>query len=267
MNKLIAILLLSTVTCFGGSKFVSGKFVKGAMPFLPPSSNGLLNQISNYWSFNSYNGSPNYGSLSLYDTSGGSVGFIGSGLLNAGIDCPVGNDTSIGLQGFGDIPDYSSDFTISIWAAPYQSSAQITAGSVFYIYGDTYGESFDIAFAAYEMTYGADFFGAGIAQNGVSLTWNANDWIHIVATWSSSSQTMSIYVNGNLGTMDNLGHNFQSETLGNVYILGDFGSNIGYGSFYGRVDEVGTWNRVLTQSQITQLYNNGAGYPFSSFAN
>tara|TARA_R110000868_G_C10828439_1_gene759182 strand:- start:212 stop:1222 length:1011 start_codon:yes stop_codon:yes gene_type:complete len=32
MNKLIAILLLSTVTCFGGSKFVSGNFVRGAMP-------------------------------------------------------------------------------------------------------------------------------------------------------------------------------------------------------------------------------------------
>ena len=34
MNKLIAILLLSTVTCFGGSKFVRGKFVSGAMPYL-----------------------------------------------------------------------------------------------------------------------------------------------------------------------------------------------------------------------------------------
>ena len=35
MNKLIAILLLLTVTCFGGSKFVSGKFVSGAMPTPP----------------------------------------------------------------------------------------------------------------------------------------------------------------------------------------------------------------------------------------
>jgi len=32
MNKLIAILLLSTVTCFADNKFVRGKFVSGAMP-------------------------------------------------------------------------------------------------------------------------------------------------------------------------------------------------------------------------------------------
>jgi hypothetical protein len=36
MNKLIVILLLSTVTCFGDSKFVSGKFVSGAMPYIAP---------------------------------------------------------------------------------------------------------------------------------------------------------------------------------------------------------------------------------------
>lgn len=43
MNKLIAILLLSTVTCFGGSKFVNGKFVSGAIPFLPPPPDLLIN--------------------------------------------------------------------------------------------------------------------------------------------------------------------------------------------------------------------------------
>lgn len=36
MNKLIAILLLSTVTCFADNKFVSGKFVSGAMPYVVP---------------------------------------------------------------------------------------------------------------------------------------------------------------------------------------------------------------------------------------
>jgi hypothetical protein len=47
MNKLITILLISTVTCFGGSKFVRGKFVSGAMPlYVPPLPDLIANGVN-----------------------------------------------------------------------------------------------------------------------------------------------------------------------------------------------------------------------------
>ena len=61
---------------------------------------------------------------------------------------------------------------------------------------------------------------------------------------------------------------------GDVDVMGTLNTNLSLGSrlgtttspeeFDGIMDEVGIWNRVLSDSEITELYNGGAGltYPF-----
>ncbi len=48
-----------------------------------------------------------------------------------------------------------------------------------------------------------------------------------------------------------------------AFVLGNYtGLTLGW---WGNIDEVGFWNRVLTDSELVMLYNNGLGLPFSSF--
>ncbi len=95
-----------------------------------------------------------------------------------------------------------------------------------------------------------DIAGVAFSANN-SLT--LNKWIHIVATRTSGGIT-NIYINGSLsGTVDQaLGTPVSGTT--NVII-----GNVSDGSsgFKGSMDDMRIYNRVLSASQILQLYNMG----------
>ena len=75
-----------------------------------------------------------------------------------------------------------------------------------------------------------------------------------------NSTSLYIYFNGTIDTMDSPETPF---TPGDSYI----GRYSGAGQNYvGRLDEIGIWNRTLTDSEITELWNSGSGlaYPFGA---
>jgi len=99
-------------------------------------------------------------------------------------------------------------------------------------------------------------------SKGVSLTvpeFTANNWYHIVLRRSGTNAT--IWINGtNYGSTtdaDNSTNNNQT------YI----GGNSGTGFSDARIDEVGFWNRSLTDVEIGELYNSGMGLTYSSASN
>jgi hypothetical protein len=64
------------------------------------------------------------------------------------------------------------------------------------------------------------------------------------------------------------GATFITAPYSTAMINGGDNFKLGYeaGSLDGQMDEFGFWiGRCLTQTEVTQLYNNGAGLPFSSF--
>jgi hypothetical protein len=79
-------------------------------------------------------------------------------------------------------------------------------------------------------------------------------WYFIVASHNSSSDTISISVNN--GTVDST-----SYGTGGFDSTADF--RVGRASFVswmdGRIDELGFWKKALSASEITELYNSGAG--------
>ncbi len=88
-------------------------------------------------------------------------------------------------------------------------------------------------------------------------TVNFAEWNHIVMTYDGSNQYL--YINNvsisraQIGSMDN----------SNADVF--FGNRRGTDRpFDGKIDEVGLWNRSLTPSEISDLYNSGDGlsYPF-----
>lgn len=78
-----------------------------------------------------------------------------------------------------------------------------------------------------------------------------SSWIHLVGTYDGS--TLKLYKNSVLlgsatGTLN------LSSTIQNLY-FGKEGSNSPSNYFKGLIDDIGFWNRALTQQEITNLYN------------
>lgn len=102
----------------------------------------------------------------------------------------------------------------------------------------------------------------GDGVNYISLTYNinANTWYHFVCTLKTGEQ--KLYINGNLVASDN--KNFLGLNIGGNG-LGMIGQeyNGAYPRYYtGYIDEVGIWSRALSAEEVSDLWNEGAGFSF-----
>jgi len=79
------------------------------------------------------------------------------------------------------------------------------------------------------------------------------------AVGTSDGSTIRMYIDGSFkqATTDNLGTVSLSDMA-----IGSYGDGLAQSGT--QIDEVGVWNRALSQAEITSLYNAGAGitYPF-----
>jgi len=79
-----------------------------------------------------------------------------------------------------------------------------------------------------------------------------NTWYHFVLTHNSQTGG-SLYINGVLVSTNNLAGDL-CNTTNPIYIGADnFGTSL-WRYFNGKIDDIGIWNRTLTQEEITNLY-------------
>lgn len=156
----------------------------------------------------------------------------------------------------------SASMSLSMWF----KIQTLVDGTYMFVWGNTNSSSsqFNITYGLvssnYRISLGTYPGGGG---HGITGTTNlsAGTWYHLVCI--NDNGTGYIYINGvqeATGTLDVLTATGSAMTL-------SMGNNYGFGTKYtGALDEVGAWNRALTSAEITQLYNGGAGLPFSQFA-
>lgn len=95
-----------------------------------------------------------------------------------------------------------------------------------------------------------------------------DDWFHIVVIYDESNKKMSLYLNGkyNSSTTHNTGLPMNNKN----YVIGAnaMGSKGYDGGKHGsegakdKIDEIGIWNRVLSEAEIIELYNTGKGLKY-----
>lgn len=87
-----------------------------------------------------------------------------------------------------------------------------------------------------------------------------NQWYHIAGTYNSITGVIRLYINGVLDSSitRNLPSGPFGGTLSNNISIGSNADNT-YGRLNGKIDAFGLWNRELTSSEISTLYNNGNG--------
>ena len=154
-------------------------------------------------------------------------------------------------------------FTISVWLKPsnLSNSFGVVSQYLFEPGGGPRGFNFYVDNGTPGIFYVRNT-GAANGENhylGMGSTIPLNVWSHIVVIFNPGV-SFRYYLNGGL-----IRENYQYS--GNVqypYDTNYSDAYIGGSSYTGLLDGVTIWNRALTQSEVTELYNGGNGkqYPF-----
>lgn len=138
--------------------------------------------------------------------------------------------------------DYQQNFTVSIWL--YTSDIN----GVCFFSGNGVSNNFIsmISLSNPNVTFGVNSQGQSWFLTPTSFF--ANQWVHIVGVYSE--RVLRIYKNGIF--MDGIAYSDSaSSSILPFYLGGDYNN----GSYQGKIDDVGIWDRALTQTEISTLFS------------
>ena len=251
MKNYLLILILSIISVNSNAQLPSYVPATGLVAWYPFTGNA--NDSSGYNNNLIPNGSPVY----TIDAHGRS---------NSAIYLPNGNDYfSLPNASYALINNFSSG-TVSFWInldSVYVSGHYFDYNNSFMI-KNTSGVGNDLFFGMQAGTTNIRFQVSGIFPSTSDLISSTsiamNQWYNIAGTWDGI--TWNLYINGVLDTfqpditiMSNRPDSGSSTifTLGSA-IYGGNGTTTYPTGTYGKLDNVGIWNRALSQCEITSLY-------------
>lgn len=227
---------------------------------LQASGNPLWNDLLAYYTADN---TPN-DALGTYNGTLTNGATYGTGIISNGFSFDGVNDY-VNLGNNLDF-DGSTPFSISAWH--YQTPSLVSFATIFSKIGyNPSSQGYKLNANAGKIRFFLSAFQVGGGYCYVETTntvLTANTWYHITFTYDGSKDISGckIYVNGSSVALSDLGNTLTGNTS-NSYnaIIGSDGGTQYY--MRGVLDEVGVWNRELTASEITELYNSGAGkqYP------
>jgi subtilisin-like proprotein convertase family protein len=93
------------------------------------------------------------------------------------------------------------------------------------------------------------------------------DWQHVALTFDRASSTARLYVNGALQTAQPIAvTNFVPRTSGDIYFGYHPASGINFLGLNGGLDEIGLYDRALTDCEIAAIFKAGSGGKYSTNA-
>lgn len=222
--------------------------------FNPDTGSTLTTNLLSYYQMEDE--SDFYGSNNL--TNNGTVTFSSS---PAKVSKAANFTTSNYLSGNSFNFDRTSPFSIAGWF--YLPSSGGFLASEYDSSGVGIGWLLQWAYATRTLRLGLYHSGGTNAINvATNNTWSPGTWYHIVATYdgSSSASGAHIWVDGANQTLTTLQNNLTGTINPSVpFTVNGSGSADGAGRSAESVDELGVWNKVLSSTEISNLYNGGTG--------
>lgn len=210
----------------------------------------LSTNLVSYWKLDesSGNASDSVGS----NTATNSNVTYGTGKINNGA---IFNGSSSAFT-FATVPvTGSSSFSVSFWL---KAGSLVSGMSVLHFGTDASNQAFNVYLDA-SSKIAANFTGGG---GQVTSTTSLSTSVFQLVTMTYDGTNVRLYVNGNI---ENTSSSYTSANIGTTNkFIGKYAGNTNW--WNGSIDEIGMWSRALTGSEITQLYNSGAGnqYPFGN---
>ena len=147
----------------------------------------------------------------------------------------------------------NSDRTISCWINQFQSNqSAVSLVNINSLNGPGGGCLTQSSLEAGDG--GADYLFWRACGDAVwSATRNLNIWYHLVMVYSNNQ--VSLYLNNTLLPSGSILSGTTNTVANNLIFGGGQVNNSTNGFWNGKLDDIGIWNRVLTQQEITNLYN------------
>lgn len=240
--RLISSMLKAVISTLGTGLYAVYKAESDALASLTTSLYAVYKGESNANdSLGNYNGTPYGGLTYTAGKSGNAFTFNGT---DAYVSLPVNTLSSL------------TDFSISFWYNP----SSLPAGSAL-VGNYTWIGGIDRGYLIY-LNYGTLYFrlwGSSTVDLVASGTFSTNTWYHVVLTRKESTRS-KLYINGSLNASNTSTVN-PNYTTTNYNSLGASQYNATNKEYYcnGKMDEVNIWNKELTSTEITDLYNSGNG--------
>jgi hypothetical protein len=156
--------------------------------------------------------------------------------------------------------NFTGNFSISTWVMPLVTSAAYNIYFSNYKPGGTHGSGYIFYLDRTQNGLTFDLYSQSlISKYQYSWTPLVNTWYHLTVTRKASTG-IKLYINGvEVSGTYTLGNATINPTyqLGQIYNIGSYSNGSGLGNY--RQDAVSVWNKELTQSEITELYNSGNG--------
>jgi Concanavalin A-like lectin/glucanases superfamily len=156
----------------------------------------------------------------------------------------------------------NGDFSIQLWAkfpnwSNFQSYYLVRKSLRTNLPGSTdYEISVDNnSLSVYDFNAGGVLFSKSFSPN--STFFNGTSWFHFVITYSATTQRVKCYIDG----IDIIPTSFKQAALVGVNTPLTIGSNTSTGGSV-LLDETAIWRRTLSQAEVSQLYNGGAGLTY-----
>lgn len=234
-----------------------------AYSFSPDTGGTLITNLSSYWNLDETSGdrSDLVGSRTLSDNN--TVGYA-TGKYNNAADFEAGNTEYLSISDANWGSEPTGDFSFSFWIKPetLPSTDYVIIGK-----DQSGGRSFYIGLKSTgRIEVGIN--DTSFATSDATVT--AGSWFHIVFTYdyvTSGNSVMKIYINGNQSgsTVSNAVGPMADTTTEWCFGRRTFtGSELYYD---GLIDEIGFWNKVLSTTEITDLYNSGNGNSYREVVN
>jgi len=255
----------------------------GKMKVNTPTSNYYTSGLVGNWSFdgqdttwtsatagttNDLSGNNNTGTMTNMSRSfSPAAGISGQALNFDGVDDGSPTEVIVSDPGASSILDFAngSSITLSAWVRP-----DIITGDRTIISKRSGSSNTDTNYAMRASDAKFDFYyrdsgdTAWHVWRSTNNVFNANQWTHVIVTYTfGTGNTVVLYINGTSQAGSWLAGDGNSAPLQNnvPVLIGviDSLAGAGYEEVYdGLIDEVRIYNRALTPSEITDLYNLGA---------
>jgi hypothetical protein len=215
----------------------------------------LPTNLVSYWELEESSGTraDSHGSYDLTDTN--TVGQI-TGIQGSGADFNnAASEYLISGTGFGTALGSSvTAFSISFW---FNADTVNDNDGVIYIgnFTGSQGE-FNIHLGASNLMQ--TLFDGGAKSSGFAMT-DTTNWHHYAMSYNGSNYTIWL---DNVKKFDAVAYNATLNFTGLKMVLGGYYDNRFL--YNGALDEVGVWNKALSASEVSDLYNSGTGLPYSS---
>jgi len=155
----------------------------------------------------------------------------------------------------------TGDFSFSVWVnANVLSGNKAIFGTYFYD-GTTYGWRLDF------VNSGMNFaiFGSSQVNLGITGTFNTGQWYNIVVTRKASTGT-KVYINGtlNVSNTSTINPNYATTQYTTIGATQYQPSTVTY-YLNGKIDAVSVWDKELSATEVSDLYNSGNGKQYPNF--